>query len=226
MHIYLLNQYPSHSIRVGTYIYLFILSSSLLLFSYSHLPSSFPNILISYSPPQSFLSSILLPTPLSLPNSFYTCRHLDILIYVPIIWSPPNLTPHVLSEWMVEVWCVYLCVVFDSSFVFVLAFERLVFDVRCYIVYYIILYYTIIILLHIHYYILYTILYSSSIPPLFSSFPSPLPPFPISISSDLSSVLLLSSPHSFPLPSLPPISSFILYVSAFGSTYLYSRLIG
>jgi hypothetical protein len=38
---------------------------------------------------------------ISIINSFYTCRYLHILIY--ILSSFPNLTPHVLSEWMVEV---------------------------------------------------------------------------------------------------------------------------
>ena len=35
-------------------------------------------------------------------HSFYTCRYLHILIYIPDS-SKNNLTPHVLSEWMVEV---------------------------------------------------------------------------------------------------------------------------
>ena len=75
------------------------------------------------------------------------------------------LTPHVLSEWMVEVCAGDKYVVFDSSFGFVLAFERLVFDVWCYIIYYII---TIIILLYIisytyiviYYYIIIIISYT------------------------------------------------------------------
>jgi hypothetical protein len=43
-------------------------------------------------------------TPLSSPSqySFYTCRYLHILIYIPDS-SSKYLTPHVLSEWMVEV---------------------------------------------------------------------------------------------------------------------------
>ena len=76
--------------------------------------SSFP----SQSPPHLFLSIPLFPifnhsssfSPLLLSSqySFYTCRELHILIYIPsfpISFSSPinNLTPHVLSEWMVEV---------------------------------------------------------------------------------------------------------------------------
>jgi hypothetical protein len=60
----------------------------------------------SYSP--------LLPLPIQssphpiLPNlsqySFYTCRYLHILIYIPLFPQYPKyLTPHKLSEWMVEV---------------------------------------------------------------------------------------------------------------------------
>jgi hypothetical protein len=48
------------SILVGTYIYLFI------LFQYSFLPQSFPIYLLFYS-----------------QYSFYTCRYLHILIYIP-----------------------------------------------------------------------------------------------------------------------------------------------
>jgi hypothetical protein len=79
-----------------------ILYSSLLLF---YLPSLlipllfFPTILLPSLPQY---SSPIFPTlPASTPHSFYTCRYLHILIY--IISLKNILTPHVLSEWMVEV---------------------------------------------------------------------------------------------------------------------------
>ena len=68
-----------------------IFSSSLpLLF---HLPSPIP---IS-----SIIPFPIFYTSLPDPKAVDTCRHLDILIYVPSVSD--NLTPHVLSEWMVEV---------------------------------------------------------------------------------------------------------------------------
>jgi hypothetical protein len=103
---------------------------------------------------------------------------LGILFYV--------LTPHVLSEWMVEVCGKYLCIG--------LAFELVdVIDIRCYIVYnYYIIYYTI---------ILYIILYSSLL--LFFSYPFPiflnhLPSFPPSSDLFLPNPLILSSSLLFP----------------------------
>ena len=71
-----------HSIRVGPYIYL-------LIFNHTFLPSFL-----------SFLVFSSFPIYLSFPSShsFYTCQYLDPLTYIP-----DNLTPHVLSEWMVEV---------------------------------------------------------------------------------------------------------------------------
>ena len=117
------------------------------------------------------------------------------------------------------------CDVFNCiGLAFVLVYRYLRFgvradvDVRCllyisllyyilYIYYIIIYYYTIII--HI---ISYTILFCSS--PSQSS----------SIPSQSSSIPSQSSFSSLPFPS--PIFSFKVYVSAFGYTYLYSRLIG
>ena len=61
--------------------------------------------ILYYTLPSSDLSSIPFPiihVPLQSSHSKYTCRHLDILIYIPDS-SPKYLTPHVLSEWMVEV---------------------------------------------------------------------------------------------------------------------------
>ena len=199
-------------------------SSSSVLFFPILIPSSIPS---SYPHP-----SFLLPLPFSssLPNhptigsshSKYTCRHLDILIYIQSISFTGILTPHVLSEWMVEVCGAYLCGVrfWCSGLAFVLAFELVLTLGVYYIIYYTIIYYTIIyytiiyyiILLYIYiyiyiyyYYILYyTILFSSSIPlPLLLFLPnlsfhlSLL--FPILSYSSLpflfSSILFL--PHSF-----------------------------
>ena len=76
-----------HSIRVGTYIYLLILfhSSDLssVLFS-SSIP--LPILLFLYNPLLIY-SSVLFLSPLLFQfqssHSKYTCRHLDILIYIP-----------------------------------------------------------------------------------------------------------------------------------------------
>ena len=85
------------------YILYYTLSYTILFFcpSSSH-SSDLPSVLSS----SSLLSSppILLPSSLLLiysSHSFYTCRYLHILIYIPD--SSTILTPHVLSEWMVEV---------------------------------------------------------------------------------------------------------------------------
>ena len=105
-------------------LFLFLLSSSVLssssvyiIRSLSSLLSSFdlsplplpllPSFIILYSSSSSFPSSIL-PSFSSSPHSSHpinTCRYLDTLIYIPDSYKN-NLTPHVLSEWMVEVWCV------------------------------------------------------------------------------------------------------------------------
>jgi hypothetical protein len=50
-----------------------------------------------FNPPFRSCSS----SPLFSQYSFYTCRYLHILIYILSLKN--NLTPHVLSEWMVEV---------------------------------------------------------------------------------------------------------------------------
>ena len=72
-----------HSIPVDTYILLLIFH----LFHTSSLPIYHPN-------PSS--------------DSFYTCRDLHTLTYIPIIFPPTILTPHVLSERLVErLWCVF-----------------------------------------------------------------------------------------------------------------------
>ena len=68
----------------------FPLSSSLIS------SSSFSSLLLFHPLPSSHL--FLLQSS----HSFYTCRYLHILIYIPDS-SKNNLTPHVLSEWMVEV---------------------------------------------------------------------------------------------------------------------------
>ena len=120
----------------------------LLLFSS---PLSLP--IIPLPPiPSPFLSQSSFPIPIFQPahsqasHSKYTCRHLDILIYIII---QEYLTPHVLSEWMVEV-CrfEYLGILFGDW-----CFERLCLTLGVY--YYYIIYYI------LYYYILYLILYSS-----------------------------------------------------------------
>jgi hypothetical protein len=65
-----------HSILVGTYIYLFIFNQDIYLFSFPFFCSIFPSS--SFQP----------------AHSFYTCRYLHILIYIPstpIIPSPSNI---------------------------------------------------------------------------------------------------------------------------------------
>ena len=118
-----------HSIRVGTSIYLFIfyqypISIHLLIFSS---PSPSPPLLLSFKVyvsglPYTYLYSIFFSSsfPSSPPHSFYTCRVFHLLIYIhlsshlshsfytcrvlhTVIYILDNSTPHVLSEWMVEV---------------------------------------------------------------------------------------------------------------------------
>jgi hypothetical protein len=106
-----------HSILVGTYIYLFIFQTHLPLQSISSssipLLPIFPSLL--YNPSQySFLShpnihSILVGTWI----------HIFIFFHLP----PKYLTPHVLSEWMVEVCGAYLCGVYVSCWWMLLVFR-------------------------------------------------------------------------------------------------------
>ena len=136
------------------------LSSILFLFFFLPIlffPLPFSSSLLFFSL-QSFYSHPY-PNISSIPSqySFYTCRYLHILIYIPD--SSSNLTPHVLSEWMVEVCGGELCVV---GFELVLTLGV--------ILYYIIIY-------HTYYILYYTLLFSSF--PNHSSLPHSL--FPIFI---------------------------------------------
>jgi len=111
-----------------------------------------------------------------------------------------HLTPHVLSEWMVEVWCVYKYVVLDYILLLL------------YIIYYT---YTIIIhyIIHTLYYILYIILYSSVL--LF--LPNYL--FP---SWSLPSHLFPPSPSNLFFPSSPLLNHPPLFIqSILVGTYIY-----
>jgi hypothetical protein len=104
-------------------------------------------------------------------NPFHSIRvGTSISLFVFWRWFPiPDiLTPHVLSEWMVEVWClkgcsclVYIVVelwfVFRSDckvFVYVSCWWKVV---RCYILYYSYYYYYIFIHIHIFYIILFLV---------------------------------------------------------------------
>ena len=101
---------PYSSIPSFTILFISIFLSFPSSYS-SHLPFllSFPVYLSSVLliPILLNLSSVPLPFSSSIfpifhqPHSKYTCRYLHILIYIPD--SSPKLTPHVLSEWMVEV---------------------------------------------------------------------------------------------------------------------------
>ena len=195
---------------------------------------------------QSSFSFPISSSPLLLSQSISSIYPPSFKVYVSGLTStylyssnhsylPKVLTPHVLSEWLVEVWCVYLCGGWFWAGERLLMFRADV-DVRCYI--------------------LYLILYS----PSSSSSYSPLP-FP-SISSSFPSqpifLLFLSSPppllflsifcsllphphpnHMIYLPPSSPLTpiliipflfsvysfpSFpiILYVSVLTYTYLYS----
>ena len=116
-----------------SYIILFLLLIYLLFFPYSS--QSLPIILSSLSSlynPFPFLlnphlllfysSFVLFPSiffpPILLLHSFYTCRHLDILIYIQSRYSIilfQILTPHVLSDGNVE-WCSFISIGFWLSF--------------------------------------------------------------------------------------------------------------
>ena len=210
-----------HSILVGTYIYLFI-SYTILSSSSSDLSSVLPNL--SLPPPKGIVPSspifilylsVLTYTYLyssvpfypNIPHSFYTCRYLYILTYIPIIsfiqfpTFPNPLIHSILVDTYIyllifliplpnihpacfEVWC----------FVFELVegFERLwwcgnhvlswlkvelMWCVRL-LLYYYIIYYTLLLLYS--YIIYYTLLFFWSV--LLSSFSIFLPlPFPSSI---------------------------------------------
>ena len=93
------------------YILYIILYYTLYLILYSSFSSFLFSPSLISSLPLSFY--LLFPFPIffsqsqSSSHSKYTCRHLDILIYIPSVSD--NLTPHVLSEWMVEVCRFYKC---------------------------------------------------------------------------------------------------------------------
>ena len=82
-----------HSIRVGTYIYLFIFSPSFL--------SLFP-LLIYHSLPHPNIQSFWFKVYVSVLTYTYLYSFLFLLIQ-SFLSSSNILTPHVLSEWMVEV---------------------------------------------------------------------------------------------------------------------------
>ena len=90
------------------YIYIYYIIILLYTIPYTILFSSFllslPNL--SFSSP--------LPIP-SHSHSKYTCRYLHILIYIHHIFPIIILTPHVLSEWMVEVCRFYMYPVLGSG---------------------------------------------------------------------------------------------------------------
>jgi hypothetical protein len=93
------------TIIILLYIILYIISYTILFFCSISLPLL---LFLFYSiPPPSY--------------SFYTCRYLHTLIYISLSIIPffplfkNNLTPHVLSEWMVEVCGAYLCGVLGSG---------------------------------------------------------------------------------------------------------------
>ena len=85
------------SVLTSTYLYSFTIFKDNPLLIYLPFFLSFP---ISSS--LLFPSSLFILLQYSLPfHSRNTCRHLDPLIYILSVFN--NLTPHVLSEWMVEV---------------------------------------------------------------------------------------------------------------------------
>ena len=95
--IYLLLYLPPpipliHSIRVGTYIRLFILYYSIPIFFSAILPILLIFLLL-FSLPILYLSPI---------HSIRVGTYITLFIFRGDSWDD-NLTPHVLSEWMVEV---------------------------------------------------------------------------------------------------------------------------
>ena len=123
--IYLLLYLPPpipliHSIRVGTYIRLFILYYSIPIFFSAILP-----ILLIFLPIPSILSFLYL-SPI---HSIRVGTYITLFIFRGDSWDD-ILTPHVLSEWMVEVCRFYLCgelcsLLSVSIWRFELMFERL-----------------------------------------------------------------------------------------------------
>ena len=205
-------------------------SSSLLTYIPPPFPSSSSPLPIFSSPLPSFpllpLPSFLLPTILSIllfhshPNlsSIHLIQSIRVGIWISLFIFHKNLTPHVLSEWMVEV-CGEVC--WNPVWMF---------DVRCYYILYYILYLIIILLYYIlnYYYILYyTLLLSFSSPlllfPIFSSstFSSSFLsiPHPIFSSSNIQSIrvgtyiylFIYSSDLSSLLSSPPPLLLFLLF---------------
>jgi hypothetical protein len=134
------------------------------------------------------LPSLLFPTILYLSVLTYT------YLYSPNLHTSTILTPHVLSEWMVEVCGKYLCIdVLVLSWWKMIVFRAgvvLYCIILLYIYYYILYYYYILLLLYIYYYILYyTLLFfflPISHPLFFLSFSSPTQSFSSSLSSVLS----------------------------------------
>jgi hypothetical protein len=191
----------SYTILFSSSVYtllLFILLDSLLLF--------FPLLsFISSTISSSHLLLIYIPSPLIHSILVGTYIYLFIFIYLSSI---NNSTPHVLSEWMVEVCGKYLYQVVFRAGGMLLVFEMVLY----YILYYT---YTIIIIYLILY---YTLLFLPNLSSDLSSIPSLLPLF--------RSYPLFFFPYNSIL-FLSPFSrhahlSFILYLSVLTYTYLYS----
>ena len=170
-----------------------------------------------------YLSSFPLPSVYSPPNlsSIHPIQSIRVGIWISLFMFHKNLTPHVLSEWMVEVCRFEVC------------WNRVwMFDVWCYYILYYILYLIIILLLYLklllyslQIYLLFFLPSSSLLPFLFCSSFCSSPPDPFLISSHLSSVLFFLLP-SFPFQSSNNlILSFKVYVSVVTYTYLYSYIL-
>ena len=107
---YLILYYPLLSYSILLIHLLFFSFQSSLLFLFQIFPP-IPILFILLSSVPSFSTFLSATPPILSPHpslsfsqySFYTCRLLDPLIYILFSSSPPKLTPHVLSEWMVEV---------------------------------------------------------------------------------------------------------------------------
>ena len=84
---------PNHSIRVGTYIYLFMSFFRSILLFFCSLP------ILSSQSFSSFPSTFLI---LQI-NSPHFILYVSVLGYTYLYYPDSKLTPHVLSEWMVEV---------------------------------------------------------------------------------------------------------------------------